>query len=195
MFPIPNTYNEFKILAIDPGLNNIGVAIFNIQANPLTILSIEALTLKEDKVLSYVPLDEDYVTERMVKRFRMVDGVLRFVKEVQPSVLVSESPFFNRLMPSSFAVLTEVITDIFNATLEYNNNIRIATVEPLLVKHTLGVAGKKGKDVVREAMEKIDEVISVLNTPIDTLDEHAIDAIGVGLTYFKRRLNEGEVKK
>ena len=188
MFPIPDSYKTIKLVALDPGLNNIGVAVFLIDAVNLKILDISAKTLKEGSVLDQVCLDSDYATEQMLKRWRMVDAVMQIVRDEDPVIFVSESPFFNRKMPSSFAVLTEVINDIFTSILKHNNNIRIATVEPLLVKHTLGVAGQKGKDVVRCAMEKQEAILPVLKTPVSTLDEHAIDAVGVGYTFFKRRL-------
>lgn len=195
MFPVPDNYTQFKIIALDPGLNNIGVAIFDIEAYPLKIVRIHALTLKEERVLDTVTLDDDYTPDRTMKRGRMVAGVMKFIRAHDPISVVSESPFFNRLMPSSFAVLTEVINDIFKEILEYNNNIRLSTVEPLLVKHTLGVAGKKGKDVVREAMNTRKDILDLLDVELDFLDEHAIDAIGVGVTYFTRRLSLGEPKK
>lgn len=195
MFSIPDSYNAFKVLAIDPGLNNIGVAVFDINAVDVSITKITALTLKEERVLQRVTLDDDYVPERTIKRQRMVDAVMRVVRSTDPVVFVSESPFFNRSKPGSFAVLTEVISDIFHEVLSYNNNIRLLVVEPLLVKHTLGVAGQKGKEVVCEAMAKMPEIVTLLETPLETLDEHAIDAIGVGYTFFKRRLTHKGSKK
>lgn len=195
MFHIPDSYQNFKIVAIDPGLNNIGVAVFDFQANPLAIKRIYATTLKEERVINHVCFDDDYVPDRTIKRGRMVEGVMKFIRTNDPVVLVSESPFFDRRKPGSFAILTEVINDIFKSVLEYNNNIRLAVVEPLLVKHTLHVAGQKGKEVVRESMAKMPEIIEILETPISDLDEHAIDAVGVGYTYFTRRLTVGEHKK
>ena len=195
MFSIPEDYKTIRLLAIDPGLNNIGVAVFIIDAITMKMCHIEALTLKEEKVLDGVYLDDDYASDRMAKRMRMKEAVLRFVKEINPSVLVSESPFFNRKMPASFVALTEIINDIFTSTQEYDNNIRLATVEPLLVKHTLGVAGQKGKDVVRDALSTFSDIMAVLENPIPTLDEHAIDAVGVGYTFFKRRILPKESKK
>lgn len=195
MFPIPDSYQQFDLVAIDPGLNNIGVAVFQFQTNPLKILTINAFTIKEERVEDRTCLDGEYIAEQVVKRTRMVNAVLTVLKKVSPEALVSESPFFDRRKPGSFAVLTEVINDIFSGTLRFNNNIRISMVAPLLVKHTLGVAGQKGKEVVKEAMSQTQEVLEVLESDFDELDEHAIDAIGVGYTYFKRRLlNEGKPK-
>lgn len=195
MFPIPDSYQQFDLVAIDPGLNNIGVAVFQFQTNPLKILTINAFTIKEERVEDRTCLDGEYIAEQVVKRTRMVNAVLTVLKKVSPEALVSESPFFDRRKPGSFAVLTEVINDIFSGTLRFNNNIRISMVAPLLVKHTLGVAGQKGKEVVKEAMSQTQEVLEVLESGFDELDEHAIDAIGVGYTYFKRRLlNEGKPK-
>lgn len=181
-------YNTFKIVAIDPGLNNIGVAIFHIQTQPFSILSIHAETLKEEKVLDEVSLDGEYFTERLIKRLRMTQALMKIIKEIHPCWVVSESPFFNRRTPGSFAVLTEVISGIFESVAMFDSNIRHATVEPLLVKHTLHIAGEKGKDVVRDAMSKENYLLSVLEQNLNELDEHAIDAIGVGYTFIKRKL-------
>lgn len=195
MFPIPSSYNRFTLVAIDPGLNNIGVAIFVIDTRLLKILSISAFTIKEERVEDRSCMDEEYVNEQTVKRSRMVSSVLTVIEKNFPEALVSESPFFDRRKPGSFAVLTEVINEIFSGTLRFNNNIRISMVAPLLVKHTLGVAGQKGKEVVKEAMAKETELLALLQDDFEKLDEHAIDAIGVGYTYFKRRLlNEGKQK-
>lgn len=178
---------EFCFIAIDPGLNNTGIAIFYVKVNPFEILSITASTLRADRLLDDTGLDDEDFTERLHKRYKMGNALKRILEETNPCVVVSESPFFDRRKPGSFAVLTEVLTTLFDTVVNYNPLIRFSTVEPLLVKKVLGVAGQKGKEVVREAMSKETLLIQALSSPLEHLDEHAVDAIGVGYTYLLKK--------
>ena len=191
-----SSFQSFEFIAIDPGLNNTGVAVFNIQVKPFKIISIKAETLKADRLVDDSGLDDEDFAERIHKRYKLGHALEAFLNQYNPCIVVSESPFFDRRKPSSFAVLTEVITTLFDTVVNYNPLIRFSLVEPLLVKHTLGVAGQKGKDVVREAMEKETIILEALLDPLENLDEHSIDAIGVGYTWVKRRsgLISGEKK-
>ena len=179
--------DRFTLLAIDPGLNNCGIAIFEIQVKPFAILSIHALTLKSERLIDDSCLDDDDFIERLHKRYKMGNALRSLLERYDPCIVVSESPFFDRRKPGSFAILTEVITTLFDTVVEYNTLIRFSFVEPLLVKKVLGVAGEKGKEVVREAMGKVEDVMTVLIDPLEQLDEHAIDSIGVGYTWLKRK--------
>lgn len=178
---------EFCFIAIDPGLNNTGIAIFYVKINPFEILSITASTLRADRLLDDTGLDDEDFTERLHKRYKMGNALKRILEETNPCVVVSESPFFDRRKPGSFAVLTEVLTTLFDTVVNYNPLIRFSMVEPLLVKKVLGVAGQKGKEVVREAMSKETLLIQALSSPLEHLDEHAVDAIGVGYTYLLKK--------
>lgn len=178
---------EFCFIAIDPGLNNTGIAIFYVKVNPFEILSITASTLRSDRLLDDTGLDDEDFTERLHKRYKMGNALKRILEETNPCVVVSESPFFDRRKPGSFAVLTEVLTTLFDTVVNYNPLIRFSMVEPLLVKKVLGVAGQKGKEVVREAMSKETLVIQALSSPLEHLDEHAVDAVGVGYTYLLKK--------
>lgn len=182
-------YDTFKVLAIDPGLNNSGIAILTIQVNPPKIISISATTLKAERLIDDCSLDDEDYIEQIHKRYRMCEGLRTHLKAHDPCHVVSESPFFDRRKPGSFIVLAEVLVSLLDTVVEYNPLIQTSKVEPLLVKKILGVAGQKGKEVVREAMEKVEAITDVLQDPLDTLDEHAVDAIGVGYTWFLRRSN------
>lgn len=187
MLKLSAAYSHFKLIAIDPGLNNIGIAIFEASLNPFKIVRINAQTLQSHRVVENDGLDDECFPERAVKRYRMLNAYRSILERELPHRVVCESPFFDRRKPGSFAILTEIMVGLFDTLISFNPNIPFSTVEPLLVKHTLGVAGQKGKDVVREAMVKQKDLLSVLSQDINKLDEHAIDAIGVGYTYLLRK--------
>ena len=177
-------HKNFTLLSIDPGLNNVGIAIYEIETQPFKILSIQAFTLKSERLIDDSCLDDEDHTERVHKRYMMGRSLTKALQQYRPDVVASESPFFDRRKPGSFAVLTEVLTTLFDAVVAFNPLIKFVMISPQSVKMTLGVAGIKGKEVVREAMEKQQEIITVLQDPLETIDEHAIDAIAVGYSWI-----------
>lgn len=175
-------------MSMDPGLNNIGIAIFDIETQPLRITQITAQTLQEDKVVNRISADEDLFPEQFRKRLRMQAAVLSIFKETQPEIFVSESPFFNPKMPSSFQILTKVIEGIFEQTYRENNYVLQGLIEPLTAKKQFGIAGQKGKEVVKDAVGRELRIMDVLVEDLEKLSEHAIDAIIVGYTFIQQRI-------
>lgn len=193
MFPYSENYHSFRLVSIDPGLNNIGIADFSIDTQPFAITRIHAETLKEQRVVDDVYYDEELAEERHYKRERMINALMKHIREANPSIVVCESPFFDRTKPSSFAVLVEVLLDIQQAIRRYDDRIRFCVFAPQLVKKTLDVAGIKGKEIVKEAMGKQTHLLNVLVDDFEGLDEHSIDAMAVGYTYITRNYQKKEL--
>lgn len=187
MIKLPEGHKTFTLLAIDPGLNNTGIAIFTVQLDPFKILSITATTLKAERLIDDSGLDDEDFIERLHKRYCMGNALRNILESTNPCIVASESPFFDRRKPGSFAVLTEVLTTLFDTVVQYNPLIRFSMIPPLSVKMVLGVAGQKGKEVVRTAMETTQPIMDALKDELNLLDEHAVDAIGVGYTYLIKR--------
>ena len=180
-------HDQFTILAIDPGSHHIGLSTQKIQTNPPPILSISAFTLHSHRVIDTSGLDDDEYIERVRIRHSMLRAFKNIVIDVMPDIVVSESPFFDRRKPGSFAILTEVITGLFDTVLEVNPLIRFSTIAPQSVKQVLGVAGQKGKEVVIEAMATFPDITEALDVELTTLDEHSVDATGVGFAYYRTK--------
>lgn len=176
-----------RILAIDPGLNNTGISIFDVAVSPFKILKIHSFTLKADYLIDRSGLSDESFSERMHKRFSAREAIVGITKSYRPSVVVSESPFFDRKRPSSFATLVEVITTYFDAIVAVDPLITFSIVEPLLVKKVLGVAGQKGKEVVIEAVSKLEVLREALDVPFKNLDDHAVDSIAVGYAWLTEK--------
>lgn len=180
-------YKNFSLVALDPGLNNIGVAHYDIDVSAKTIRSIQAYTLRSQKVPEVCGLDPELYTERILKKRNMMTCLAEALSYYKPHAVACESPFFDRRKPGSYSVLVEVLTAIHETVIDYDARVTLNMVEPLLVKNRLGVAGQKGKEVVKEALIKCNEIMSVLQNDVQTLDEHAIDAIAVGYTWLTRK--------
>jgi Holliday junction resolvasome RuvABC endonuclease subunit len=188
---IPLEYGTYRLIGIDPGLNFTGVAIYDIDYSTGVILRIEAFTLNNDRLKDLTGFDPDQVTERTIKLYKLKQAIQYVLREFNPSYVVCEAPFYNRFMPMAYGALMEVVCLVQSSVLEWNSNIGFHTVPPLSVKKMIGTKAVKndtlkGKDLVKTAVGNVKVIMDVLVTPLQTLSEHAIDAIAVGYTLINR---------
>lgn len=100
----------------------------------------------------------------------------------------------NRLQPSAYGPLVAVMTLIQDALISYAPGVPFMVIQPQQGKKGVGVAGIKGKGVMREAVKGIPVLIEALkrgNCLLDELDEHAIDSIAVGYTCLQLDIFKG----
>lgn len=180
----PETHRVFTALFLDPGLNNTGVSVYRIDQYERKILSIEAGTLKAIRLIDDSGIDDEFHEERIIKRLQMGKGLRLWLENHSPDIVVTESPFFDRKKPSSFQILSEVLTTLYDEVLRYNRMVRFQKLAPQAVKKSLGVAGIKGKEIVKEAVEKTALIMEHFPKGIDHLDEHGIDAVAVGYAWL-----------
>lgn len=188
---LPEQYVTYRIIGIDPGLSNTGVSVFTIDYATGKILSIFAFTIVNDKLPDRTNLDPEIVIERTIKLYKLRDGIEWVLATYNPAYVVCEAPFYNRFMPMAFGALLEVVGMVHSAILQWNNNVGFHTVAPLLVKKLINTKAVKndtlkGKELVKKAVFEIPEIMNVLEVPLDSLSEHAIDAIAVGYSLFKK---------
>ena len=187
---IPDLYKEVRLLCFDPGLNTTGMSVFEVCGRTKQIRSIHSSTIYTERMRDYTGLDDEIVAERTLKLYKLLTTVqqaLAFYSD-KPLIVGCEAPFYNARMPMAFVSLSEVVNTFRNAVIQFNCNIPFIVVEPQLVKKGVGVAGKLGKEVVMDAVRGIPEIMGALVTPLETLDEHAIDAIAVGWSLLRFKL-------
>jgi len=185
---VPRGFMTYKILGIDPGLNNTGLAIFDIDYATRSILSIETITLVNEKLLDRNELNPETSMERISKLYRLKNAFKEMLQHISPCIVACESPFYNRFRPSAYSSLIETICYLHTAVIELNPNIIFETIEPLLVKKIVGAGATKGKVDVKHSVISNHVLISALKQNIELLDEHSIDAIAVGYAYLQSRL-------
>lgn len=185
---IPESYNSSRLVCFDPGLNTTGVSVFDVDSRTKRVSSVYAYTIYNDKLGDVTGLDSEILTERTFKLYKLCQGIHNAIDYFKPSIVGCEAPFYNRLMPMAFVSLSEVVSMIRHTVIQYNYNIPFYLVEPQKVKQGVGVAGKKGKQVVMDAIRNIPELMDNLTTPLDSLDEHAVDAIAVGWSMLKFKI-------
>ncbi len=183
---IPDNFiKPYNLLAIDPGSNNIGIAIFNINPSTNTINSIYAFTLEIERMPETNNYDPDIYPERTMKLLKIKEVISRLLYYYIPDVVVCEAPFYNRLRPTAYGPLVEVMTVIQQCVIEYGPHIPFHKLEPSIIKKTIGAGHIADKDTVRKTIQANTHLISRLTYDVNTLDEHAIDAIAIGDTFLK----------
>lgn len=182
---IPEQYNLYRVISIDPGLTNTGIAIFDIDMVTRHVKRIEATTIKVEQISNTTGLDDEYFGDRLIKLYKLKETIYYLMQNLNPQSVACESPFYNRLRPMAYGALLETLTYIHAAIIDYNPSIFFKTIEPLLAKKAIGAGIMKGKVDVRYCIENNALLMSLLDTDIDLLDEHALDAIAIAVAFLK----------
>lgn len=178
----------FSMLAIDPGSNLTGISRFDVDIGKRKILSIQTRTIEVNKLRNDTGLAEEMFPERTIRYYKLRNELLRTFQRENVHYVAYEGPFMNKLQPSAYGPLVSVMTIIQDALTHYNPGISFFISQPQQVKKAVGVAGKKGKDVMKVAIQKIPELMEALEvgqTKLDDLDDNAIDSIAVGYSALK----------
>lgn len=173
-----------RFCGIDPGTNYLGLSLFEFEIITLTITSIEAMTFRSD---SFVKQDDPLISshsERIAKIYAQKNNLLNHFRRYKPCFVCCESPFYNRLRPSAYGPLVEIIAGIKTACIEYDRYMPFYLYDPSTIKITIGAKWIGGKTEMKTAMSERPELLAVLKKPLDQYDEHSIDAIAVSFTHY-----------
>ena len=87
---------------------------------------------------------------------------------------------------AAYAALVECLDAVRRAVIKYDETLSLTVIDPARVKKAIGVSGKSGdKTLVRAALSTMEAFTLMTDISLDKLDEHAIDAIAVGLAFRK----------
>lgn len=174
---------DLKVLSIDPGTHKTGLAFFEIDPVCKKLLKLTAWTVYATKLKNDTGLVEDFFSDRFLRLYKLRNELIRVFEKESPDIIVYEGPFVHGLKPSAFGPLVALQTLVQDAVINYNSGIPFITIQPQQAKKAIGVAGKKGKDVVRESISNNKELNLALkenNIDFKTLSEDSLDAIAVG---------------
>ena len=174
------------LAGIDPGTTNLGFAVLGYDARTKEILFTEAMSFNSEKM----SLSDDYVaqthTERTVRIQAQRLNLIRVFKYYKPSSISCESPFYNRLRPSAYGPLVEVLSAINTATIEFDPYVQFTLYPPSIIKKNLGGSAYADKVSVKAQILLIHGLMYRGHIPIDCLDEHAIDALATVYCHYKQ---------
>jgi Holliday junction resolvasome RuvABC endonuclease subunit len=187
---IPDGFKSYNMVSVDPGLNRTGVSVYEIDMMSKKVVGITAFTLVNEHLENTIEFEEDYHPERVFKLYRLKNAFSNVIRTYNPVVVACESPFYSSFRPSAYASLVEVISHLHDCVITHNHNTLFRTIEPMVVKKTIGAAMSSDKGSVKEAILRNPLILPVLKVSLDSLDEHAIDSIAIGYTFIK---NNGEM--
>lgn len=179
-----------RILGVDPGTRRLGVATLTVEAKSLSILDVEAFTIKStpEEEAEYSDIHQD-------RKLRILYGQQRRFMEVlatrNPHVVCIEAPFYNPKRPGAFGPLAEVVSALKLAIMDYNIDLTIKVYPPDIIKKEMSC--HRGRDytidpkvLIRSKIDSINEIIEVADPPKLFWDQHSYDAIAVGYTYVQQ---------
>ncbi len=181
------------IMGTDPGSNTLGLTALRFNIDTLELDSFYAHTFKGAKLGRH-----SWVTEVHGELYGRIDALegclIRAFCEETPIAIGSESPFFSYLHPGSYRPLVEVMCTIRNAVRAYDPWKVLYEIDPPSVKNAVGVkgnkGGKEGKELMKQAVLNIPELMNIATQDVAVLDEHSIDSIAVAYCLYKRLLRE-----
>lgn len=178
----------FRLLGIDPGSTAMGLALFDLDLKNQKIVGIQAWTIKTDKLKNDTGLPEELYADRQIRLHKLYLAMKRLLTQEHVNHVAYEGPFMNRLQPSAYGPLVALMTMVHLAVMETASGMGFSVFQPQQVKKSFGVAGKKGKEVMLEALSLNDDLMSAMafsNCLLNELDEHSVDAIAAGYTAIK----------
>lgn len=187
LFPC-RQFTSYRLLCIDPGSHKTGVSLFEVDLLTSNIVSIKTWTINVDKLVEIPGFPSDFVGEKFSRFYRLREEFKRILRENEVDCVCYEGPFMNVKQPNAYGPLVSVMTLVMDAAFEHNLGMPFFTVQPQQTKKAVGVAGKKGKEVMLAALKKFDNVVELLrkeNIELDDLDDNAIDSVAVGLAALK----------
>ncbi len=174
-----------KIVGIDPGSTNLGVAILTIDKK-FNIIDIKAYNIfAKDIYNRHLNIEQGYNDLRAGSRMRLImEGILELLSDDMAFVSI-EASFYNAFRPAAYAVLLAQMTMITDAlTIQYPYT-DVYKHPPGVIKKAIKVKSHKGKDPVTDAIRALglEKLLSNAKS-LDDLSEHAVDAIGIAYTGY-----------
>lgn len=184
MFTLPESTEPLRVLAIDPGSYNTGIAQLEWNYVTESIEVCNAFTLKfPDSGPSYLHIRE-LTAPRIARLHQMEDELTEIMDEFKPHLVIAESNYMGRFA-DAYATLVECVAVIRNVLYRYDPTMPLLQVDPPTAKKDAGVKGRRSEKIdVAIALKQRKEIVWSVN--IDDLDEHSVDAVAVG--YHVMRL-------
>lgn len=181
---------QFRIFAMDPGTDTLGVAVLAIDFRTGKVSALGGLTIHSGKTTNDYGVGERFYGNRYMRLENSKEALKALLNRYQPHAIVHESPFM-RKFAEAYRALSECIQNIRQACFEYDPSIVIEYVDPPTAKIAVGTPRIKGvtKDDVRNALLQLGLSVEP-GVDLSTWDEHTVDAGAVGYWKAKQLLGE-----
>lgn len=180
---------SLRIMGVDPGTENLGMSL-GVCDFRTPVYQIEQATTFDVK--SLIHKSNTYLVEHHSRNIAMYVSVYNLVyqavHDLQPDLVICESPYMDRRFPLSYMLLSLCVQAVHQAVKDYSIFIQFETIDPASAKMGVGAKGNSGdKDKMRAAVLGTKHITSHFD--LNTLDEHAMDSIAIGYNGFLGVLN------
>lgn len=193
---------KHTLLCVDPGIN-LGLSVLEVDRDTRNIKVLDARTsILNDIAKHYYEelLDNQGI---IIARIIVIEDLIKKYGEYWcPDFIIHETAFSahgRRFGGSieSFASLRENILGIRLAACKFDQSIPVVSVNPSTVKYCVVGAKSDDKDQIKKGL-KTKSNIDLSEVDLDSLDQHAIDAIAIGYTFVQKQyfgVSENETKR
>jgi Holliday junction resolvasome RuvABC endonuclease subunit len=179
--PIPVGYAPYRIMAIDPGTNTLGVCVIDVDLVRRTMSLIFVGTFHASRSVNRIVNNYNVFTERLLRIKFHEQNIVRLLYQYQPHCFIAESPYMGKFA-NAFESLVELKTTIRKVLWYYDPAMTLELVDPPTAKMAVGAKVFKGsKENVQESVIKYKDLQWNLPDNTIVIDEHGYDAIAVGV--------------
>ena len=182
-----------RIVGIDPGSTTLGFSILEYDLHSFEIVRTYARTFNAGK-MKLSELDIANHSERYARIYELMDTLYDAFVEMEPTFVISESPFMAMRRPQAYGALVEVVFAIRSALRKYDPTMNLDLIDPPRAKNAVGAAGNAKKEQVHAALKELlptlhfDETRS--SESFDELDEHSVDGLAIAYSRWKKLTEE-----
>jgi len=168
-----------RVLSVDPGTTHTGFAIVEKDLSTGEIHVPMAFTVHRKDLVRNKPFLSEQYEEREVAVMGYSLSFRNLLLTWEPTVVAVETSYMERF-PQAFKALNELSISFIRETMSWDPTVPYKKVTPSAAKVAMGVKGNSSdKDHMRQALFGMPGVW--LPQYASALDEHAVDAICIGL--------------
>lgn len=178
---------KVRILAIDPGLMNLGWSVidYNLNDNTKTILKYDTISGKT-LLKSQKNLQAEFENRHLIV-WELEPALIEIFTIYKPDYIVVEEPFAH-IYIQAYAALVMVVQTVRTASKKVFTK-DIFLIAPKEAKKAISSDGTSGKEAVQEAIKKDKSILLDETQLVDIpLTEHACDSIAVGIAFIQNQL-------
>lgn len=168
---------NFNIVGVDPGSNNVGVSILNIDSKTFSINNIDTILLNLTLTANHT------IHENLIYRLSVLqNNIYNLLNFYKPRLVSIENSYININRPAAVVPISQSISTIELTILSFNSLIPIYKYRPSLIKNSVGAKGHAKKDEMTTALNNLTEISSLIQP--NNISEHEVDAIAIAYSML-----------
>lgn len=171
---------NIKIIGIDPGIHNCGVALCEYNTDSKKLIVKDFFTIHASELARKFNKKDSVTYGSIFSLFLLEKEFDSIFKEYQPDYIGSEDAFYNPRTPNAFISLKSCINSIKRVLYSYSKKLNL--IAPKLAKATV-IKATANKNDMMTAITKLPDLI--IEKDITDIVEHEADAIGIAYTLYK----------